>query len=346
MAVPDRAVADAIRAQARACGQLGSPLWARVLQAMGDDHARGGVSAELLDGHSAKPVHDAIVLRLLGGLHRLALQGRAPALAACLPSCGGDGALDPAPAFHTALVEHVGTLRDAMRCNVQTNEVARAAALVGGFVEVARRAAGLPLHTLEVGSSAGLLMNWDRYRYETGPERFGPVDSPLVLTGNWRRAPRLGTAVFVAGREGCDISPVDATTDEGALTLASFVWPDQLARLHRLRAAITVARAHPPVVAAADAGAWLEERLGQRRDGRATVVHHSIVLQYLPHESIERLRVTLAHAGTRATTDAPLAWLRMEPAGRLADVRLTWWPGGHETVLGTAGFHGQDITWR
>jgi len=237
-------------------------------------------------------------------------------------------------------------LRAAMERNVQTNEVARAAALIGGFVEVARRAAGLPLRTLEVGSSAGLLMNWDRYRYDTGSERFGPVDSPLVLRGNWRRAPRLGPAVTVAQREGSDVSPVDATTDEGALTLMSFVWPDQLARLQRLRAAIAVAREHPPAVVAADAGAWLEERLAHRRSGRATVVHHSIVLQYLPDESLRRLRAALAEAGGRATPDAPLAWLRMEPAGRLADVRLTWWPGGQETVLGTTGFHGQDVTWR
>ena len=47
----------------------------------------------------------------------------------------------------------------------------------------------------------------------------------------------------------------------------------------------------------------------------------------------------------RPRRDAPLAWLRMEPAGAVADVRLTSWPGGHEETLATAGFQGGDIRW-
>ena len=47
----------------------------------------------------------------------------------------------------------------------------------------------------------------------------------------------------------------------------------------------------------------------------------------------------------RSTDAAPLAWLRMEPAGESADLRLTWWPGGEEAVLATAGYHGGTIRW-
>jgi hypothetical protein len=36
----------------------------------------------------------------------------------------------------------------------------------------------------------------------------------------------------------------------------------------------------------------------------------------------------------------------MEPAGELADLRLTSWPGGEEEVLATAGFHGAPVHWR
>jgi hypothetical protein len=39
-----------------------------------------------------------------------------------------------------------------------------------------------------------------------------------------------------AEREGCDLEPVDPTTDEGRLTLLSYVWPDQAARLARFSA--------------------------------------------------------------------------------------------------------------
>jgi hypothetical protein len=35
----------------------------------------------------------------------------------------------------------------------------------------------------------------------------------------------------------------------------------------------------------------------------------------------------------------------MEPAGEVADLRLTWWPGGDEEVLGTAQYHGTTVHW-
>ena len=343
-AAGDAGVLDAIRAQSRACAHLGSSQYARLLDAMALDHAAGGPVRRLLDGRSDRPVHDAVVLRLLGAAHRLALAGSAPALAACFPSCGGDASLDPVAPFFAALDEHEAAIEAGLERTVQTNEVARCAALVGGFVEVARRSA-LPLRQREVGASSGLLLNWDRYRYETGTGAFGPVDSPLVLRGLWRQAPRLGAPVTVADRRGCDIAPIDPTSDEGRLTLLSFVWPDQLHRFERLRAALEVAQAHPPVVDRADAGEWLERELAAPAPGRATVVHHSIVLQYLPRTSFDRLRAALDRAGAEATASAPLAWLRMEPAGKVADVRLTWWPGGREQVLGTTGFHGQDVDW-
>lgn len=38
-------------------------------------------------------------------------------------------------------------------------------------------------------------------------------------------------------------------------------------------------------------------------------------------------------AGSRATTDAPLAWLSMEPGADQADVHLTMWPGGERRLI-------------
>ncbi len=73
---------------------------------------------------------------------------------------------------------------------------------------------------------------------------------------------------------------------------------------------------------------------------------HSIVLQYLPDDSRRGMKAALRQAGEGATAEAPLTWLRMEPAGgKHADLRLTSWPGGAEEVLATSGFHGADIRW-
>jgi hypothetical protein len=48
-------------------------------------------------------------------------------------------------------------------------------------------------------------------------------------------------------RHGCDTSPIDPSTEEGALTQPSYVWSDQIELFRRLRAAIDVARRVPPL---------------------------------------------------------------------------------------------------
>ena len=53
-------------------------------------------------------------------------------------------------------------------------------------------------------------------------------------------------------------------------------------------------------------------------------------------------------AGSRASTDAPLAWLRFEADGETpgAAISLILWPGGETRSLGRADFHGRWLDWR
>ena len=74
-------------------------------------------------------------------------------------------------------------------------------------------------------------------------------------------------------------------------------------------------------------------------------MYHSIVWQYVDGKSRDRMRAALREAGRDAGEDAPLAWLRLEPAGPVADLRLTWWPGGTEEVLATSGYHCTPVHW-
>lgn len=326
------------------CARAGSHLYARIIDALIDDHRRGGRSAQLLDPWAENALADAIPLRLLAGVHRIVLRGDAPDLARHYPSAGGDDGGDPVPAFLAVLDAHVDELTAGMALGVQTNEVGRACALVGGFHEVARRT-GLPLRTLEVGASAGLLQHWDRYRYETATVSWGP-DHGVRFVAPWDGAPPpFVPDLEVRARGACDLNPIDPRTEEGATTLRGFLWPDQRHRRARLDAAIEVARAFPTPVDAADAGAWVEDRLAEPVAGVATVVYHSIVLQYLPRPTFARMREAIERAGAAATSGAPIGWLRMEPAGVVADVRLRLWPGGEDRVLGTTDYHGPPVHW-
>lgn len=337
-------IAERLRAQAGWCEGLGSPLYARLLSEAARDVDRGGPVLGLLAPHARDPGRSALALRLMGAVHRLVLQGRLPGLARHYPSAGGDSSGDPWPAFRAAVESHGAEIAPLLRRPVQTNEVARSAALLGGFLETARTFE-LPLRLFELGASAGLNLRWDRYRYRFGASEWGDPRSPVDLGEPFDGPPPpLHTAVTVAERRGCDRAPLDATTPDGELTLLSYVWADQLERIRRLRGATQVARQVPATVDRADAGAWLEAR-PLTSTGAATVVFHSIVIQYLSDDSLSRVRKAIAAAASRATASAPVAWLRFEPAPESFEVRLRLWPGGEDRLLAVAGAHGSAVRW-
>lgn len=338
-------VSNVVAFQAAACAASSSPLYGRVLDAVRADVDAGGVAARLLAGRGDDPVGSALALRFLGAVHRIVLEGRAPALAVHYPSAGGSEGPEIGRAFLAAVEEHEAELAERIEDGVQTNEVGRSAVLVGGYAAITRRTA-LPLRVLEVGASAGLNLRWDHYAYDTGRVVSGDPGSPVRFEDVWAgHPPELPQRFDVAERRGCDRNPLDPTTPDGRLTLMSYVWPDQLDRFARLEAAIEVARRVPVDVDCAAADAWIAERLTLPLPGVATVVVHSIVLQYLPTDARARFRAAVHQAGERASGAAPLAWLRMEPGGDRAELRLTTWPHGEERVLATAGYHGHPIWW-
>src|ERR1700690_701625 len=154
---------EAFRLQAEFCTKMGSPFYGDLLVRAADDIDRGGAVARVLDGWTGNPIPDALVLRLMGAVHRLVLDGAVPGLARHYPSAGGTPQWPAAwDAFMHVVESRADGLRLALQRHVQTNEVRRSAALLGGFLTVARTQ-DLPLRLLEIGSSAGLNLCWDRY---------------------------------------------------------------------------------------------------------------------------------------------------------------------------------------
>ncbi|WP_432491126.1 DUF2332 domain-containing protein [Kineococcus gypseus] len=356
-------LADLLRGQARACADLGSPLYAHLLTRAAEDVGAGGPARAVLAGHEDDPPGAALPLRLLGAAHRLALSGRAPGYAAHLPSTGGDG---DAGAAWRALRELFGTrraeLREGLRTPPQTNEVGRSAALVGGLLTAvagALPALGpvVPVRLHEVGCSAGLNLLLDRFRYRgaDGSAR-GPQGSTVVLEGAWDAEPAGWAApgsFEVVERVGGDPDVVDPASAEGALLLRSYVWADQPHRTARLEAALELARRVPVQRLRTGAAALLAGL--ELRAGALTVVQHSVVWQYLPAAERAAAEARLEELGATATPGAPLARVRLEPGegdGGAFDrgetgypVTVTTWPGGHRRVIGTAAPHGVPVRW-
>jgi hypothetical protein len=204
---------------------------------------------------------------------------------------------------------------------------------------------------LEIGTSAALNLRLDRYWYEQGGVGWGDPETAVRFVDLWAPdRPPFESGAVVAVRRGCDRDPIDASgpdASDASLTLLSYVWPGQDARFETLRAALAIAATLPITVDRADAVEWVPSQLAEPQAGLVTVVMHSVFWQYLSPESQQSIVASLATAGERATADAPLAWLRLEPSasGNSLELRLTTWPGNDEALLAKAGFHAGRVTW-
>ncbi|MEM7024642.1 MAG: DUF2332 domain-containing protein [Pseudomonadota bacterium] len=335
------------RNQAEHCGRLGSPFTAMLVETAAERLSERSEVGRATLGWPGDPKADALALRFAGSLHALVLSGEAPDLAEVYPGTGATK--DPDLLWsrvEQVFDHHRSRLLGMLESPPQTNEVARSAVLVGGLLTIASQT-GRPLALHEIGASAGLNLHWDAYRYRLGDSSWGPEDAPLRLTPEWRGPPPSLATVVVGARRGCDQSPIDPGAAADRLRLRAYIWADQRARLERLEAALDHAARCDARVERADAADWVEAQLADPPRGMTTVLYHSIMWQYLPRESQQRITSALRNAGSAASEDRPLAWLRMEPSpeGGHADLTLTTWPGETTELLAHADYHGRWINW-
>ncbi|QKR99040.1 DUF2332 domain-containing protein [Sphingomonas sp. CL5.1] len=337
-------VREAFRIQEFYCRHMDAPMYARLCAAIADGLRRDSRTGVRVLDWPGEPTRDALPLRLCGGLHALVRERRDEGLAAVF--AGKIMELDAiAAALNAALVKHDEELVPWLDGPPQTNEPGRSGALMVGLMEIARRH-GPRIELLEIGSSAGLNLLIDRYAFDLGGTRFGPPDSPVTIRPEWRGEPLAPAEMEIVSVRGCDIQPLDATDPAVEARLLAYVWPETSARAERLTRAIAMQRERGVELVRADAADWLEARLAEPQQAGVTrVLMHSVVWQYLPEDSANRIRAATAAAGARATAARPLGWVMMEPNRAFAQqiVRVRSWPGhdGWE-VLATAHAHG---TW-
>ncbi len=345
------AVAAALAQQARFCATLGAPFTGALCRVLAHAVPPESRTGQRLAAWPGEPMTDALPMRLTGALHWLVRGGRAPGLANLYPPAPmpDDAALGAAVAALLADPAADVAIAAFLDSPPQTNEVGRAGALVPGLLCVAA-ATGLPLALMELGASAGLNLNMDRFAHDLGGVMAGDPASDVIVRPHWQGPPPPAAPLQVVARAGVDIAPLDAADPAVAERLLAFIWADQPERLVRTQAAIALARRHPPPLARGDAADWLEAML-RPAEGVATVVYHSIAFQYFPPAVQARIIARLQAMGAAATPARPLAWLRLEmddPANpALPAIRLTLWrgAGAEEHLLGHAHAHGRFVQW-
>ena len=341
-------ILDHFAEQAGWCEDLGSPFTSALLRQLADDFAAGGPVADICRDWTGNPRKDALGLRLAGVLHHAVLTGAAPALAATYPAHVAEWKMEAVWAeARPWLAAHIPDVRTFLKSPPQTNETRRSIALLPGFLELAATYR-MPMHLLELGASAGLNQNWDRFTYDGGTwQRPGPSEVTISTIWNGSEPLHLDAAPVIASRAACDLNPIDVSDEAAFLRLKSYTWPDQAGRLARLDAAAELARQMGVRVEQANAVDWLAKHLANRPSEGLTVIYHSVFLIYPPKDDIERIMRLIAQAGAAATDTAPLAWLCFEPESLFGgdrtsprmQTRLQVWPGGDPRTLNESDGH-------
>lgn len=340
-------IRDAFRQQAAACDMLGSPFTARVSRLHAERLEPGSPVADSILGWRGdpSPSADSVPLRIAGCLHALVLEGRNDTLATVYPpSTVDDDTLWSA--IRDAETSDAAFILDRLKSAPQTNEVRRSGALLPGFLLIGEMS-GKPLILSEIGASAGLNLQWDRYRYDLGTRPFGDPGSPVLIAPEWRGNPAPSGSITVAARAGCDLNPVNAFDPAHRLRMLSYIWADQTERLTRTASALDIAAREHLEIEQADAIDWLTDRLAEPHPGAVHVIYHTIAWQYLPTALREKGETLIADAGARATSDAPLARLSLEADGGPDGAALTLqvWPTGEKKEIGRGDFHGRWVDW-
>lgn len=335
--------AEAMEFQAVFCDGAGAPITARACRALATGLDRTTATGCRALDWRGNYIADALPLRLVAPYHALFRTGSVPALDALFTNEGAD---DTA-AIRIATAMNDAWISDWLDGPPQTNEPARSATFMAALLVLADKYA-LPFEVLEIGSSAGLNLLIDRYRYDLGGVITGPADSPVLIKPEWRGRPPPSAQVRIKSVRGVDIAPIDVTDSAAATRLMAYIWADAPERTRRVETAIRMIGSQPHNLVQGDAADWIDARLAEPQSaGTVRVLMHSIVWQYLPAQTQSRVTAAMAGAGALATTDFPLAWIRMEPdATRQAiDLQVRAWPDLGNMRLAGAHPHGAWVEW-
>jgi len=212
--------------------------------------------------------------------------------------------------------------------STQTNETGRCAVLLPVLAALPQ-----PIALLEVGASAGLNLYPDRYAYRYGDRQLGagPPVLDCALTGVAAPAARPE----VMWRAGLDLNPLDVTDPADVAWLEALIWPEHDHRRDRLRAAIRMAAAEPPLLVRGDVVDDLPALAARAPSDATLVIFHTSVLYQVP--------APRRQAFIELVRRLPAQWISVEgpdvlPHGDLPDPP-------DETLHNVLALNGRPIAW-
>ncbi len=324
---------------------LDSPTYAVLAAGVAGDGELLELAAERQQGQPAPNM-------LFGAVQYLLLQGVEHPLAAHYPILSGP---EPPPGsafppFRAFCLEHRERVADLIATRrTQTQVVRRCTCLLPAFGLVYREARA-PLALIDVGASAGLNLNFDRYAYRylrAGREvlRWGSGGAAVDLEADLRgpgTPPAPPRDIPVASRHGIDVNPIDLADPDELLWLRALIWPEHVERHAQLVDAAAELKDSPISLHRGDASTDLPRLLERVPAETALVVYSTIALYQIPRDGRQRIAAAL-EARTRERPVWRVALEGVHPPS----LTLTRYLGGSgETeLLARASPHGWWIEW-
>ncbi|HLR63033.1 MAG TPA: DUF2332 domain-containing protein [Lentibacillus sp.] len=171
---------------------------------------------------------------------------------------------------------------------VQTNEVRRCAYLYPIFSYIYHKTKK-PLSLIEIGTSAGLQLLWDKYSYTYGTDQiYGDKRSHVHITSEIKDGnnPPLPTeSPPVASKIGLDLDISDLKNAEDYLWLKSLIWPEHQDRLALFEKAVERFTDNPVELIEDDGIALLEDVVETRPEDTVICIFHTHVANQIPEHA-------------------------------------------------------------
>ena len=313
-----------------------------------------GVSTDddLLEIATYTRPHQPAPNMLFAAVQYLLLTGLDHPLTAHYPIISGEQRpLAPAfPRFRDFCLQHRDRIVELIATRrTQTNVVRRCTCLLPAFSIVCPETPS-PLALIDLGASAGLNLNFDRYAYSyqrDGREvlQWGPTEARVRLEAELRGdgvLPPIPSSIPIASRDGIDLDPVDLANPDQLLWLRALIWPEHLERHQQLIDAAAEFEHNDIRMHAGDASRVLPALIESVPREHALVVYSTIALYQFPRESGQRIVDTLNHASAAR----PVWQIALE--GNDPELSITRYRSGavETETLADASPHGWWIEWQ
>jgi hypothetical protein len=290
-----------------------SPLYTELAATVADTPALLRLAALARPGqYPTFAFFGAIQAVLLSGAdHELALFYRSASGATPDASPAPASAASPGAALIDFVAHHEDEIAQLIKTRlVQTNIVKRSLALRIGLATIARTL-NKPVHLIEVGASAGILLRFHRYGYHLGGRRFGDPDSPVQISALWHSSapvPDLDVLPPLASTTGIDLNPLNAADPADRHWLEALVFPENRHQADLLHNALDAVAADPPVIHRGDAIDLCQVLARQLPPDEPRVVFHAVTRLHVPKDRRPAFDAAIDSLGE----DAPLYRLSLE----------------------------------